>query len=335
VSFQFEHFKDQWIEYGDFLNPFLKSIDFTVRLPVEFFDKLRFDDGSLAQYRVNAALSAASMLGEKPVLCLSGGIDSQAMIQCWKEANLDFDIATLVFNAGLNAHDVDHARLYCQSHGLSLIELQLNIPSFLVRDSAEVADLYQCSSPHFITHYKMFDMLIDLGYTGICCGGQAFAKGKDQWGPAPSAAQINYIEFARKREFPVMGNFLGHTPELCWAIAILTPNHAHRWNMAHSESSKEIHQDRYNTKVEGYRRAGFDIIPQDQKYTGFELVKNYFAEHFNDGWAFEKKFRLPLQRKYASSYGELVLTKEQLDCIEKLYAENFTATGSTFSRITV
>jgi len=270
VSFQFEHFKDQWLAYGDFLNPFLKSIDFTVELPVEFFDNLRFDEASLTQYRINAAQSAASLLGNRPVLCFSGGIDSQAMIQCWKEANLNFDVATLVFNDGLNTHDVDHARLYCQKYNLSLIELDLNIPTFLVRESAEVADLYQCSSPHFITHYKMFDMLIELGYTGICCGGQAFAKGKDEWGPAPSAAQANYIEFARKREFPVMGNFLGHTPELCWAVAILTPEHCRKWSIAPNESSKEIHRDRYETKIEGYRRSGFDIIPQAEKYTGFE-----------------------------------------------------------------
>jgi len=322
VSFQFDHFKNQWLTCGDLLDPNADYIDFRVEIKPDFFKTLQFDSESLKKYRIDAALSAASQLGNNPVLCLSGGVDSQAMVHCWKEAGLKFDVATLVFNDGLNLHDVNHARHYCTTHGINLIELDINIITFLVRESAEIADLYKCSSPHFVTHYKMFEILIDRGYTGICCGGQTFAKGKTGWGPAPSAAQANYIEFARKKQFPVMGNFLGHDPNLCWATAVLTPTHQRAWQICVNESTDEILAERYETKVEGYCRTGFNIQPQSQKFTGFELVKNYFAENFNDGWAFEKRFRHPLQKKYGSAHGRLLLNEDQLSCLETLYTQN-------------
>jgi deoxycytidylate deaminase len=58
---------------------------------IDFFENLKFDAQSLKQYRIDAARLCAETLGDKPALCLSGGIDSQAMVQSWHEAGLEFD----------------------------------------------------------------------------------------------------------------------------------------------------------------------------------------------------------------------------------------------------
>ena len=322
MSFQFEPFRNRWLTFTDILDPFAECITYDVNLDVDFFASLKLDSESTLQYRISAAKSAAAQLGDNPVLCFSGGVDSQAMLQCWREAGLKFDVAILEFENNLNKHDVSIALEYCNAHGIEPIILNLKVIQFLTRDCIELGTKYKCTSPHFITHYKMFDMLRNLGYTGICCGGTAFARNHTEWGPVPSAAQSNYIEYSNRNQFPVIGNFLGYDPNLCWSIALLTPEHDVEWATRYPRIIADANSARYAAKVIGYRTHGFDIIPQENKYTGFELIKEYFEEKFNDGWAFEKMFRLPLQKKFGTAHGVLVLTENQTKAIDKSYRES-------------
>jgi hypothetical protein len=320
VSYLFEPHKDNWLTFP---NPadcrHLINLDYTINLPTNFFSDLKFDTDSLLQYRINAAVSAASVLGSNPVLCFSGGIDSQAMIQCWQEAGLKFDVAILVFNNNLNSHDTEIARLFCRKNNIVPIEININVIEYLTREHHSNAEKYHCTSPHFSTHYKMFDILRDMGYTGICCGGQAFAKDEKTWGPCLSAAQLNYVEYARINQYPVIGNFLGYEPNLCWSIAVITPSDF-SWQVLIKDSLDEATQKRYLAKSEGYRRHGFDIIPQESKFTGFEKVKEYFAEQTSDPWTFEKRFRHPLERKFGTILGgKLLLSDSQLEILSSLY----------------
>lgn len=319
MSYLFDPFKDNWITFTDLNDKHILEVDFTPHLPNHFFYELKFDSDSLREYRINAAIASAEQLGDKPILCLSGGVDSQAMIQCWIEAGLEFDTAILVFNDGLNSHDVDHARTFCVKHNITPIEININVIQYLIREHYEQAEKYRCSSPHFSTHYKMFDMLRNMGYTGICCGGQAFAKNDTVWGPALSAAQLNYLEYSRINQYPVMGNFLGYDPKLCWSIAILTPPNDFVWSVNPTESLEAITHKRYVAKVKGYHNQGLKVISQQSKFTGFEKVKEYFTNQYNDGWTFEKKFRYPFEKKFGSApAGSLKLSTEQLEILDSL-----------------
>lgn len=325
MSFQFKHFKDDWLIYSNLFDIYSPSVKYTISLEPEFFESLSFSPESLLEYRISTAKSCAEKLGDNPVLCFSGGIDSQAMIQAWLEAGLKFDVAIGVFENNLNEQDVHHAKLFCDKLGMVPVLVNIDVITFLTRENLMFGEKYRCTSPHFNTHYKLFDILRDMGYTGICCGGTAFAKGKEDWGPVPSPAQMNYVEYVRLNEFPVIGNFLGYDPKLCWTIALLTPPHDTTWYNRTLTSKEQLLDDnerRYKSKVIGYQNHGFDILPQPQKYTGFELVKDYFENKYNDGWYFEKKFRHPLEKKFGNARGELVLTDEQLDKINSLYTKN-------------
>ena len=322
MSFQFEPFKDQWLTFTDILDPFAEHIEYTINLDEDFFSSLLFDTAALFNYRVQAAQSAAQQLGDNPVLCFSGGVDSQAMIQCWREAKLKFDIAILEFDNGLNTQDTEIAMIYCKEHNITPKIIKLNIVQFLTRDSIVFAEKYKCTSPHFLTHYKLFDILREMGYTGICCGGTALAKNHKEWGPVPSAAQANYIEYSKQHQFPVIGNFLGYDPALCWTIALLTPEHNIDWTSRRSRPVEDANLARYTAKVIGYKNHGLNIIPQENKYTGFELVKEYFAEKFNDGWAFEKMFRVPLQKKYGTAQGVLIMSESQTSTLSNIYGKH-------------
>lgn len=324
MSYQFNPFKDNWLSHGDLFSKYSASVEYTMSLDDAFFQGLRFDSSSLLRYRIDAAKASAEQLGNKPVLCLSGGIDSQAMIQCWLEADIKFEIAIGAFNNNLNEQDVTHAKMFCNKLGLNPIIIDIDVLNFLTRENHEFGEKYRCTSPHFNTHYKMFDILRGMSFTGICLGGTAFARSKESWGPAPTPAQMNYVEYAKLNQFPIIGNFLGYDPKLCWSIALLTPPHSAEWYNTVSASNSQLLNDtalRYEAKILGYRNHGFDIIPQDQKYTGFELVKEYFAEKFNDGWAFEKKFRHPLEKMFGNARGDLIITQQQTDLLDQLYKQ--------------
>ena len=63
------------------------------------------------------------------------------------------------------------------------------------------------------------------------------------------------------------------------------------------EGYQEVRHAKYEQKIIGYKRIGFDIMRQETKYTGFEKVKDLFEEKTGDGWAFERQFREPLGRR--------------------------------------
>lgn len=334
MSSPFDPYYNNHLTYDSITNSLADRVNYTCHLDATFFEDLTFDEHTLKQYRINAATRASNVLGDRIALAFSGGIDSQAMIQCFIEAGIKFDVFILTFTDDMNSQDVDHARLFAEKHNFKLNEIELDIISFLTRDSYEMGIEYKCTSPQFASHYVMYDKIREMGYTGICCGGTAFAKSLEGWGPTLSAAQSNYVEYSKKHSFPVLGNFLGYDPYLCWAIALQTPSFDSSWKIGLEPNNDYLGQQhlRYLAKVEGYRNTGFDIIPQETKFNGFEKVKEYFAKLYKDGWAFEKKFRYPLEKKYGKSIGFLNLTTEQNEVLEKLYIQrhgsnSFSASG--------
>ena len=313
----FKPFYDDWIIIDPIFIPSnisLRKYDYVnVNLSYDFFSQLTFTEDSLKTYRINAALEASKILGEKPALCISGGIDSQAMLHCWLEADIKFDVFVLVFKNNLNSMDVEQARLVCRNLGIELKEIEIDIIKFLNYYNYEYAVQYQSCSPHFNTHYKLFNILKNMGYTGVCCGGDApiYNPLEDIWGSNYNKNTQNFVQYSRVSRFPCIGNFLGYYPKLAWSISLqtkpVTPNHNQGMNTLHNNilteqndyvirtSIKDLEEQRYLYKCDGYNKTGIKIIPQTQKFSGFELVKKHLEEVTGDGWAFEKRYRRPLE----------------------------------------
>jgi hypothetical protein len=327
----FKHFYNDWLDCSGLDNPgnLNKKIEYLpMNLGVDFFQNLRFDIESLTTYRIDAAKKCAETLGDKPALCLSGGSDSQAMIQCFYEAGLEFDVYALAFNNDLNIHDMSFAREYTSKHNIKLNEIEINIHNFLTRENQEYAVKYNCYSPHFNTHFKLFNILKEKGYTSAVCGGNAPVQTVElddriSWGGGYGRNQLAFIKYSQISGFLCQGNFLSFYPEFAWILSILTPISHYARPTSHITWKEKLarDQERYRDKIIGYRLAGLDIIPQETKYTGFELVKKYYEDMTGDGWTFEKRFRYPLEHMLKSDrYGlpEIYLTEEVRQTIEKL-----------------
>lgn len=117
---RFNFFYNNWLSIDPLFQPenpgsSLKVTYLPVNLQKDFFDNLNFSQNSLRSYRIQAAERCAKQLGNNIALCVSGGIDSQCMLQAFKEAEVPFTAVVLNFNKDLNIQDVSHARLFCKS----------------------------------------------------------------------------------------------------------------------------------------------------------------------------------------------------------------------------
>jgi len=303
--------------------------------PEWFSEMVTFNDTKLAKWRTDAARRCHAELGPFPALCFSGGIDSQAMLHCFAEADLEAHVIIFTFKDGLNKQDCEHAKQYCQKFDIPYREIEFDIVQFLTRDNASMTEKYGGVSPHFNTHYRFIEILTQLGYTGVCFGGVAPDRNVGTYGKNIGKVAFHWTKIADKFEIAVCGSFLSYSPELAWAISLSTPDIQN--TMYDQNSTKltqidvqlEVEKERYDAKLIGYRRVGFDLVPQARKYTGFELVKEHFAEEASDGWAFEKRFRYPLTRMEGGKYNsdqhtyKISLTSEQLTALDNIYFKHF------------
>lgn len=303
-----------------------------VHLDIDFFNDLSFTNDDLKQYRIEAAVQTAASIGPKLALAFSGGVDSQCMVQCFVEAKIDFDLFILRFKNCLNMQDVSHAIAYCEKNDLSYKIIDIDVLNFLSIFNYEYATRYQSASPHFNVHYKLFDMIMKEGYDGVVAGGNTplYTSSFNSWGIGYNRNAQNYINYSNISGFKCQGNFLSYYPKLTWAISLLTPP-VTDYNPARSNFTMQERQYwedyRYLQKLRGYKRAGFNVIPQSQKYTGFELVKRHLEEKTGDGWSFEKLYRHPIEKLLISRPGgRTKFSFRNTDIEEKinsLYSDNF------------
>lgn len=294
------YFDREWLDYVplfDRNNSVSSHINLKVNLSLDFFQNLRLDKESCKLYRIEAAKKCATTLGENLALCISGGVDSQAMLHSFIESGVKFTAYTFVFNNDLNIFDVNLARKYCYEHRVELIEIPFNILYFLTNENYDYSIKYQSASPHFNTHYKFCDMLKEKGHTGVCFGGNTPFNSRVNWGNHFERNSMNYITYSKLKKFPVQGSFLSYYPELTWAVAILTPFTDFDPGTANitTEYRERANAIRYANKVLGYAKAGLDVC-ESKKHSGFEDVKKYYQNLTGDPWEFEKRFRHPLEK---------------------------------------
>lgn len=302
-----------------------------VNLDAAFFNNLKFDEQSLKKYRIDAAIRCAETLGPNPALLLSGGIDSQAMVLCWQEAGLEFDVIIGVFKDGLNKHDVDDARMFCESSGIPYKELDINITKFLASENYFFSQKYKSYSPHFNTHYKMVELLSAQGYTGACFGGATVFKHNGNFGQNFMGMPFHFLKIQHLLPIPMQGSFLSFSPELCWVIGLQGREISYTLKgdegriIVDQNLLDRINDLRYKEKISSYLNSGLKITPQKQKFTGFELVKEYYAKKYDNGWTFENFFRYRIAEEFQTDhnvYDKFKFKEGVLSLIESIHSNN-------------
>lgn len=237
-----------------------------------------------------AVMNLPSSVGSRPAVCLSGGVDSQTVVDTFLYAGVTPEVVIFNFLDDHNIHDVSHAIKFCESRNITPRLIDLDVIWFLNNQSYDFATKYKISSPQFAVHLYLTGKLKDLGYTSAIFGGNNLTQYTDFSWYTPTKEETDWCKYSKAINFPIIGSFWLQDWRLSLMATIFTP---------YVNATDAMH--RYESKILCYKTMGYDVIPQEQKYNGFETIKKYYEEMTGDGWTFEHQFRKPI-RKFAGFY---------------------------------
>lgn len=289
-------FADQWAQIDLEVDPI------NIVLDLNADDITTVMDLDLDTIRYTATTQALIHLGHRPVFCLSGGIDSQAAYLLWYSQTSSIDIAVFEFDYGLNQDEVNDAVKFAEKYGLKINRIKYNVLRFLEHELKSYAEAHNISSPQFAIHCKFLNILREQGYTGAVFGGNGLVIESQNVYFSSTRAQLLDLNNFENTGFAVIPNFLSFNKFLCIKLALCTPL------LPHTDNIKDQLAARYQNKISTYHNLNLNVLPQTEKKTGFEQLKDHYNNRHKDPLYFEKNFRLPLYRMTPN-----LMTQTQVD----------------------
>lgn len=192
-------------------------------------------------------------------LMCSGGVDSQAMLWAWHTSDHPFEVVSIKYISNgvwYNEHDLSTLVEFTNKHNIPVTYKEFDIISFLENSELHnISSINTCFSPHICTYIKMSEQV--TSGSKIFSGNWLSSVGH----PSLDYAILGLSRYADSRN-DIVPFFFVHSAELA---------HAFR-NMRYKHS--------YRDKITGYQENGFPVIPQADKMTGFENIKEYY-DQFN------------------------------------------------------
>jgi hypothetical protein len=236
-------------------------------------------------------------------LFASGGVDSQACIYAWIKSGVEFKVIFVRYENNFNDHDFIELQAFREKYNFQLEILEFNVIDFLTTDLEKYVLTYNCISPMICTHFAMSEMITNG--TVVFSGNYALPNNSKL--SFVETAWLNYRITSRRNIVPC---FFFEDPELVFSFTDI-----------HAQTELEIvnHPDydpllklydrpvwSYKIKYLTYQKAGFPVIPQEIKLSGFEKIKDHCDQQFpvtvkellkygsmHSKRSFEIKFRYP------------------------------------------
>ncbi len=191
-------------------------------------------------------------------LFVSGGVDSQAMLFAWWLSGIPFKAVNIAYQ-GYNDHDYLETIQFASKYNIKVERIWIDIVDFLENRLESYALKYECSSPQLCTH---------MAFTELITEGTKILSGNL---PIPDQPSMNNTIFGLQR-FATMTHanmvpFFLMSDEIVASIAA---------NFAINLEAEPM--ENYEFKCLVYTKLGIPVIPQCTKLTGFEQLKEYYAQ---------------------------------------------------------
>lgn len=238
-------------------------------------------------------------------LCLSGGIDSEAMLQAFLKARVPFEVFFLKFENKFNNFDIDTNISICRSLNLNIKIVDLDIISFFESgDFLKYGERYRCQSPQLAAHLWLLDQLDGVPVLGGNPIIPTYNKKNIFFMGLPGDLHCAYFRYFEKNQREGVPWFFIYSPEQTSSFL--------RTDIARSSISSQLppHKYSYMMKCLQYQQSGFDVRPRLNKFTGFEKVRDYYDQKMGTqfGTGFDQLFRRPLEQmnNFPEQYFQLV-----------------------------
>lgn len=234
----------------------------------------------MEEAKIAAQKIATAANGKEIQLFVSGGIDSQCMVQSFVLANVPFQAVLMVDKNGVNSDDVHFSRLFFKKKNLPLKEIEVDYISYIKNyEYIDLAMAYRFNNPEYgilLSLMKERPNIFPVYAGRPISVSMNEEKTHQVVGLAVDEtwSRSRFLERERREGCP---EFLIYTPELM--LSCLETNYAKKLPLGQKWN--------YDDKVKLLESAGFDIdLAPPEKYTGFEKMSEFFKEDSmgNDIW---------------------------------------------------
>lgn len=248
---------NDWIKYGwgdDLHNTWQRGdklvIDFTN--DNKPFEKMPPLDAAIDA--VNQVVSTSP--GPYTLMC-SGGVDSQAMMWAWIKSGHPFTVASVKYVSNgvwFNDHDLVTLVQFTEKNNIPVTYYEFDIIDFLENGELQkVSIANDCQSPQICTYIKMSELIT----TGTILFSGNYVT-------STQVSRLNYTILGLHRysqnnnqQVCLIPFFLNYTPSLAYFF-----------------SKSDIRN--YGSD---YLQAGMSVYPAEQKFSGFEKVKDFYDKY--------------------------------------------------------
>jgi len=208
-------------------------------------------------------------------LCVSGGVDSQAMLYAWKQSGVKFNTCCAVYNKWLNDYDLQQLKEFAKREEIKINYIDIDIIKFLEEEHDTYANKYECGSPQITTFMKIADTIKD----GTIVMSGNFKSSMSGIPDYNNFAMFKYGLYSKKSIVPW---FFAETEELFHGFEYyydkqkdIKPTEGFDCEGFDAEP-KSAYLLQYEQKVNRYQYFGFPVIPQKIKQNGFERIKEIY-----------------------------------------------------------
>lgn len=203
--------------------------------------------------------------GDKLVLLLSGGIDSEVVLHSFMAIGIKPKIVILRYERNLNLHDINYALRICAARQLIPTIIDVNITDFFENKLIDFSKITKCSSPQLNLLMFYADNIDGIPILGAGENYLVRKEGKKDIYDLEEARVIRLYDFFFQKSREAIPAFFQYTPEVM--ISYLQKESIYQW----VETAKQngfINSKKIKSAIVSEE---FDIEPR-AKLTGFELA---------------------------------------------------------------
>lgn len=275
-------------------------------LPGNLFTNIPSDSYSAYDAAKLTARNISEMHDGKITLCLSGGLDSQAMLAAFIASGCKFSVSVLKFSQNLNAHDIEFVKDFCDHLNIPYKVVDVDVIRFFESGMYfDIAIQAKTNSPQFALFAWFADQLDSVPVFS----GQAWTvcPPKDEFLRSDQLASRNnetdmYIPALKEY---AAENYLALKDRKCishffsFEEKLLKSFWTNKYILNDTPLDFELHKS-YQFKYFSYLHSGFPLVAPSRmlKLNGFERLLQYFSRKFNSSnhYYFNELFRLPLEK---------------------------------------
>lgn len=214
-------------------------------------------------------------IGRRPIIGLSGGMDSEVTVKSFLAAGVDFDILTFRFEDGLNEHEMKFVRDFCGRHGLVPKYLDIDIKSWAPSEDAKrIFDQSQAFS--MLPHMKLMNHIwFELGGAPVLGNGDIYFENVDaSWKYVELEYMLAWFRHAIKNGILGSIAFFQHTPEVM--LSMLREPRIERLGLNKDVYATRIYETSRFIKYSIYKKYWPDLLMRP-KFGGQEMVEELYA----------------------------------------------------------